>query len=85
MTRDAPHADELIRTVSNDLGISDEAVRLFVKRNRIDAVALYEEKQKVIARKAHGRMALGGRAGVIHEFVVGEEIEFIGEEEEVPT
>jgi hypothetical protein len=69
--------DAVIRKVSEELGVAEEAVRRFIERNHIDAVALYEEKRQVMQRKAThgGRLVLGGVTGPVRDFTIGGEVQ----------
>jgi hypothetical protein len=69
--------DAVIRKVSEELGVAEEAVRRFIESNHIDAVALYEEKRQVMQRKAThgGRLVLGGVTGPVRDFTIGGEVQ----------
>jgi hypothetical protein len=68
-------ADAVIRKWSKELGLKEKAVRQFVERNSIDAVALDKEKWRVTQRKLTlgRRFLLAGTTGAVRDFTIGTE------------
>ena len=66
-------AAAVIRKWSKELGLKEKAVRQFVERNSIDAVALDEEKWRVTQRKLTlgRRFVLAWATGAVRDFTIG--------------
>jgi hypothetical protein len=59
MAREKLDTEGVIRKASKELGLDEEVVRDFVERNELDAVALYEEKLRVMERRPTISRAFG--------------------------